>query len=87
MGISILCYSIFVGAGALVTSEEQLLVLRFLTESWRWLMWAGGWPILLGLVALLLVPESPEWKAAREREPGGPTQRRCATSSAVRYSA
>ena len=120
MGISILCYSIFGGAGALVTSQEQLLVLRFLTglgvggmwpngvalvsecwsglsrpfaagvmgtainfgillvsqigrmrevtpQSWRWLMWTGGWPILLGLVALLLVPESPEWKAARER--------------------
>ena len=125
MGISILCYSLFGGAGAMVTSQEQLLVLRFLTglgvggmwpngvalvsecwsglsrpfaagvmgtainfgillvsqigrmrevtpQSWRWLMWAGGWPVVLGLVALVLVPESPEWKAVRARGRVGP---------------
>ncbi|MBS0208042.1 MAG: MFS transporter [Planctomycetes bacterium] len=34
-------------------------------ESWRWLMAIGGAPALLGLVFLLLAPESPEWLAGR----------------------
>jgi MFS transporter, SHS family, sialic acid transporter len=117
MAVSILCYSFFGGAGAFVTSQEQLLVLRFLTglgvggmwpngvalvsecwaevsrtmaaaimgtainvgilivsqigrmhqvtpTSWRWLMEVGGITVLLGVVALLLVPESPKWRAS-----------------------
>jgi MFS family permease len=118
MGISILCYSLFGSAGALVTNQDQLLALRFLTgvgvggmwpngvalvsecwakfsrpmaagimgtainvgillvsqigrarevtpDSWRWLMAVGACPILLGLIALGLVPESPAWWSAR----------------------
>jgi MFS family permease len=129
MAVSILCYSLFGGAGAIVTSQEQLMLLRFLTglgvggmwpngvalvsecwakvsrpmaagimgtainvgillvsqagrarevtpDSWRWLMAAGAVPILLGLIALFLVPESPAWRAARA--PGRGAGRRSA---------
>jgi SHS family sialic acid transporter-like MFS transporter len=115
---SIVCYSVFGGLGGFVTSQEQLLVLRFLTglgiggmwpngvalvsefwsdvsrplmagligmaanlgvfgtsqlgtfrqvtpDSWRWLMLAGGAPVVLGLLAFWLVPESPKWLAVR----------------------
>jgi MFS family permease len=117
MAVSILCYSVFGGAGAFVTNQQQLLVLRFLAglgvggmwpngvalvsecwaevsrtmaaaimgtainfgillvaqigrmhevtpSSWRWLMEVGGLTTLLGIFALLLVPESPKWQAS-----------------------
>jgi sugar phosphate permease len=34
--------------------------------DWRWVMIVGGSPFVLGLVALLAVPESPRWLAARQ---------------------
>jgi MFS family permease len=41
-GISILCYSLFGGAGMWVTSQEQLLALRFLTGLGVGGMWPNG---------------------------------------------
>lgn len=34
-------------------------------ESWRWVMLVGAAPFVLGLVALVAVPESPRWLAIR----------------------
>jgi SHS family sialic acid transporter-like MFS transporter len=118
MGASILCYSLFAGAGYVAATPEQLLLLRFLsgmgvggmwptgvslaaeawsdvsrpalagllgasanlgivllsaitwfytleTESWRWIMLVGLAPAALGLVVLVIVPESPAWLRAR----------------------
>ncbi len=42
MGVSILCYSLFAGAGAYVTSQEQLLALRFLVGLGVGGMWPNG---------------------------------------------
>lgn len=47
MGVSILCYSAFAGLGAIVTSCEQMLVLRFLVG----LGVGGVWPNAVALVA------------------------------------
>jgi SHS family sialic acid transporter-like MFS transporter len=47
MGVSILIYSLFAGAGALATSQEQLLALRFLAG----LGIGGMWPTGAALVA------------------------------------
>lgn len=47
MGVSILCYSVFAGMGAFVTSCEQMLVLRFLVG----LGVGGMWPNGVALVA------------------------------------
>jgi SHS family sialic acid transporter-like MFS transporter len=118
MGVSILCYSIFGGAGALVSNQQQLLALRFLaglgvggvwpngvalvsecwdgvsrptaaaimgtainvgifcvsqlgrwrpvtSDAWRWLVAVSGLPVLLGVVTLVFLPESPKWRAIR----------------------
>lgn len=118
IGVSILCYSIFGAAGGWVSSQNELLALRFLAgfgvggmwpngvalvsecwssatrpmvagvigtglnigilcvsqlgrmrpvtaESWRWIVELGAVAIVLGLVALFLLPESPTWLAAR----------------------
>jgi len=118
MGLSILCYSGFTGAGYFIRTPEEMAALRFLAglgvggmwpcavslvsefwssvsrpmmagilgssanfgyvsvgvmgswihvtpESWRWLMLVGAAPVLLGVFALLAVPESPAWLAAR----------------------
>ena len=35
-------------------------------EEWRWVMLVGASPVLLGLISLLFVPESPRWLATRE---------------------
>ncbi|MBI3880635.1 MAG: MFS transporter [Verrucomicrobia bacterium] len=125
-GVCVLLYSLAGGAGAFVTSQEQLLALRFLAgfgvggmwpngvalvaeswanasrpmvagiagtglnvgifcvsqlgrakqvtpESWRWLLELSGTSVLLGLVALFLVPESPKWLAARRSSRGNET--------------
>ena len=124
MGWSIVCYSVFCGAGYFVKSQEQLIVLRFLSSlgvggmwpngvslisefwpdvsrpmlaglmgaaanigvlltgligsaldvtptSWRWIMLVGAAPGLLGVVALTIVPESPQWLAAGVSSPSG----------------
>lgn len=34
-------------------------------DSWRWLMLAGATPLVLGLLTLVIVPESPKWLATR----------------------
>ena len=34
-------------------------------DSWRWLFQLGALPVVLGLAALVVVPESPRWLAAR----------------------
>ncbi len=34
-------------------------------DSWRWMMWIGTIPVVLGLASLVLVPESPRWLASR----------------------
>ena len=31
------------------------------TENWRWVMWFGATPVVLGFLVLLIVPESPRW--------------------------
>ena len=126
LGLSILCYSVFAAAGAFVTSQPQLVALRFLVglgvggtwpngvalvsecwastsrtlvagvlgtainvgilglsqlcrwqpvtpESWRWLLEWSIAPVALGLLALVAVPESPQWVAGRKRrEPSAP---------------
>jgi MFS family permease len=118
MGVSILFYSVFAGVGGLVTTVEQMLLLRFLVglgvggmwpngvalvaecwpnasrptvsgilgaginvgilglsqlvrvqpitpDSWRWIFTLAAAPAVLGLLVLLLLPESPKWLAAR----------------------
>ena len=118
MGVCVLCYSLFGAAGALATSQEQLLGLRFLAglgvggmwpngvalvsecwssatrpmvagvigtglnvgilsvsqlgriwpvtaDSWRWLVELGAVTAVIGLIALLVLPESPRWLATR----------------------
>lgn len=42
MGVSILCYSVFSGLGAWVTSQEQMLLLRFLVGLGVGGMWPNG---------------------------------------------
>lgn len=39
-------------------------------DSWRWLFKVGGLPIVLGFIALFLVPESPKWRISRIAGPG-----------------
>jgi MFS family permease len=118
MGLSILCFALFTGAGVFAQSIEQLTALRFLAglgvggmwpagvtlvaeawpessrpltagligtaanvgillmalfgaavpvtpQSWRWPHLVGGAPALLGVLVLLVVPESPRWLAVR----------------------
>ncbi|HUR59530.1 MAG TPA: MFS transporter, partial [Opitutaceae bacterium] len=118
IGVSILCYSLFGGAGGWVSSQDQLLWLRFLAgvgvggmwpngvalvsecwssatrpmvagvigtglnigilcvsqlgrmrtvtpDAWRWLVQLGLASALLGVIALVLLPESPAWLATR----------------------
>jgi MFS family permease len=42
-------------------------------EHWRWAMLVGAIPVVLGLFALLAVPESPKWLAAQTRHPESST--------------
>ncbi len=123
MGASVLCYSLFAGAGYFAGSPEQLLVLRFLSgmgvggmwptgvslaaeawsdvsrpalagllgasanfgivllsaitwfvpveaDSWRWVMLVGLAPFILGLLVLVVVPESPAWLCTRGESKG-----------------
>ncbi len=41
-------------------------------DHWRWVMLVGAAPLLLGLFALVAVPESPRWLAARRTKPDTP---------------
>jgi MFS family permease len=34
--------------------------------GWRWMMWVGATPALLGVLVWMLVPESPRWLATRD---------------------
>ena len=44
--------------------------------QWRWVMLVGAIPVVLGLLGLFVVPESPRWLASRKKDsdekPGGP---------------
>ena len=35
-------------------------------DNWRWIMWLGATPTVLGLFVILVVPESPRWLALRK---------------------
>ncbi len=37
-------------------------------DAWRWVMWVGAAPLVLGVYALAAVPESPRWLAARAEQ-------------------
>lgn len=37
-------------------------------DDWRWIMWFGSTPFVLGLFVLFAVPESPHWVALKEGE-------------------
>lgn len=45
-------------------------------DSWRWIFQLSGVPALLGMLILLALPESPEWRASRlrARRPAPPLQ-------------
>lgn len=43
-------------------------------DSWRWVMLVGASPMLLGIVAILFVSESPRWLAARREQAAVPAQ-------------
>ncbi len=40
---------------------------RITPDSWRWALLFGAAPIVLGLIAVVVVPESPRWLATRVR--------------------
>lgn len=62
-----------INAGILLLS--QLAQIWPVTDSsWRWLFRLAGAPALLGCAVLLLLPESPAWRAARA-QPAGPKPR------------
>lgn len=118
MGISILFYSIFASLGIFVTTQEQMLLLRFLVglgvggvwpnavtlvsecfpgysrpfvsgtlsaglnagilllsqlariwpvtpDHWQWIFQLAGAPAILGVLVLVVLPESPRWKNSR----------------------
>ncbi len=37
-------------------------------DDWRWIMWFGATPFVLGVFVLLFVPESPHWLALKDGE-------------------
>jgi MFS family permease len=41
-------------------------------EAWRWTLWVGASPALLGVLVLGWLPESPRWLADRDAQPGKP---------------
>lgn len=139
MGVSILFYSVFAGLGAHVTTQEQMLALRFFVglgvggvwpnavalvsecwpnqlkptiaglmgaalnfgilllsqvaqfwkitpDSWRWIFYLAAAPTILGLLVLLLLPESPAWLESnqRRRDAGSEEFVRAASSPVLR---
>ena len=55
--VGILIFALYTVLGHEVTSDD-----------WRWTFLAGAYPIVLGVLSLLLVPESPSWLAVRRGE-------------------
>jgi hypothetical protein len=61
-------------AGAIGTSANVgILMLNMLAtykhvtvDDWRWIMWLGATPVVLGLFVLAVVPESPRWLALKQ---------------------
>jgi SHS family sialic acid transporter-like MFS transporter len=41
-------------------------------DSWRWTLWVGASPAILGFAVLLWLPESPRWLADRKVQPDRP---------------
>lgn len=54
-------------------------------DDWRWAPLVGSAPLFLGVLALVLVPESPRWLATRRTPPpsGGPTPSHAIPASLV----
>lgn len=44
-------------------------------DDWRWTMWVGAAPLVLGLISLIAVPESRHWLADRLSSEGTPGKR------------
>ena len=53
-------------------------------DSWRWTLWLGGSPIVLGLFVLAAVPESPRWLALQRKPIEPDPDRREADQAAPR---
>ena len=47
------------------------IVLEVSSDDWRWTFLVGASPVVLGILSLLLVPESPRWLALRQQHPAG----------------
>jgi MFS family permease len=65
-----------VGAGINTGILILALIGRFwhiTPDSWRWLFGWSAAPALLGVAALLVIPESPQWLASRGAKKGGRT--------------
>lgn len=45
---------------------------KITSDDWRWVMLAGAGPLVLGVLSLVVVPESPRWLAARRASREGP---------------
>jgi MFS family permease len=109
MGLSIICYSLFTFAGYFVTTPLEFLVVRFFaclgvggmwptgvalaSEAWSKVMLVASAPVVLGVLVLLVVPESPLWLSSSGRRrtgestgPSGPrvdTERSAAARSTL----
>lgn len=63
------------GLNAGILMLSQITRLHPITpESWRWLFGLAGFPAVLGLIALFVVPESPTWLAHRKEAGNGGVQ-------------
>ncbi len=60
----------------LLLMAASATVIEITPQSWRWVMWVGAMPIVLGLFVWVWVPESPRWLARRQsgRPHGGPSR-------------
>lgn len=57
-----------VGIFSMSTVGTQLAIAH---DAWRWVMVVGSAPLVLGLFALVVVPESPQWLAVRSASKAG----------------
>ena len=55
----------------MLLSAISLWVRDITPDDWRWVMWVGATPALLGLFVLLAVPESPRWLAGERKRTSG----------------
>ena len=62
--IPVLASLICLAVGIAQAADVQI-VKPITPESWRWVMLVCSTPAVLGIVVLLLVPESPRWLAGR----------------------